>query len=148
MAKFVYRMQNVLDIKMRLETQAKTNYAEKNAALQLEEDKMRKLLIRMREYETQAKENSIGVVNISEIRRCSEAAKIIKEYVRQQAIQIRVAQKNLEKARDELSEAMKDRKIHEKLKEKAFDEFKLELNDQDKKEIDELVSFNYNDNNQ
>ena len=43
---------------------------------------------------------------------------------------------------------MKDRKIHEKLKEKAFDEFKLELNDQEKKEIDELVSFNYNDNNQ
>ena len=109
---------------------------------------MRKLLIRMREYETQAKENSIGVVNVSEIRRCSEAAKIIKEYVRQQAVQIRVAQKNLEKARDELSEAMKDRKIHEKLKEKAFDEFKLELNDQEKKEIDELVSFNYNDNNQ
>ena len=100
MAKFIYRMQNVLDIKMRLETQAKTNYAEKNAALQLEEDKMRKLLIRMREYETQAKENSIGVVNVSEIRRCSEAAKIIKEYVRQQAVQIRVAQKNLEKARD------------------------------------------------
>ena len=42
---------------------------------------------------------------------------------------------------------MKDRKVHEKLKEKAFDEFKLELNDQEKKEIDEVVSFNYNDNN-
>ena len=53
----------------------------------------------------------------------------------------------VEKAREELGEAMKDRKVHEKLKEKAFDEFKLELNDQEKKEIDEVVSFNYNDNN-
>ncbi len=146
MAKFIYRMQNVLDIKMRLETQAKTNYAEKNAALRTEEDKMRQLLVRMREYETLAKESSQGKVNISEIKRCNEAAKIIKEYVKQQAIQIRIAQKNVEKAREELSEAMKDRKVHEKLKEKAFDEFKLELNDQEKKEIDEVVSFNYNDN--
>ena len=147
MAKFVYRMQNVLDIKMRLETQAKTNYAEKNAVLRAEEDKMRQLLIRMREYETLAKENSQGKVNIFEIKRCNDAAKIIKEYVKQQAIQIRVAQKNVEKAREDLGEAMKDRKVHEKLKEKAFDEFKLELNDQEKKEIDEVVSFNYNDNN-
>jgi len=43
-----------------------------------------------------------------------------------------------------LTEAVQDRKIHEKLKEKAFDEFKLELNAQEVKEIDETVSFNYN----
>lgn len=40
-----------------------------------------------------------------------------------------------------------ERKIYEKLREKAFEEFKQELNAQEKKEIDELVSFNYNDNN-
>lgn len=148
MAKFIYRMQNVLDIKMRLETQAKTNYAEKSALLQAEEDKMRSLLIRLREYEGMAKENSKGVINISEIKRCNDATKIIKEYVKQQAIQIRIAQKNLEKAREELNEAMKGRKVHEKLKEKAFDEFKLELNEQEKKEIDEVVSFKYNDNSE
>ena len=42
------------------------------------------------------------------------------------------------------SEAVQDRKIHEKLKEKAFEQFKLELNAQEMKEIDETVSFNYN----
>ena len=36
--------------------------------------------------------------------------------------------------------------IHEKLKEKAFEEFMQEENEAEKKEIDELVSFRYNDN--
>jgi flagellar FliJ protein len=40
---------------------------------------------------------------------------------------------------------MKDRKIHEKLKENAFEEFKIELNNEEKKEIDQLVSFTYSD---
>ena len=31
MAKFIYKMQNILDIKLRLETQAKTEYAEAKA---------------------------------------------------------------------------------------------------------------------
>ena len=36
------------------------------------------------------------------------------------------------------------RKVQEKLKEKAFEEFLQELNAQEMKEIDEVVSFNYN----
>ena len=39
---------------------------------------------------------------------------------------------------------MVDRKTHEKLKEKAFEEFKKELEDTEKKEVDELVSFKFN----
>ena len=38
---------------------------------------------------------------------------------------------------------MKDRKTHEKLREKAFENFLMELSDQEKKEIDELVSYKY-----
>ena len=36
---------------------------------------------------------------------------------------------------------MKERKTFEKLKEKAFEEFKLEIEAQEKKEVDELTSF-------
>ena len=38
---------------------------------------------------------------------------------------------------------MKDRKTHEKLRENAFDEFLMELSAEEKKEIDELVSYKY-----
>ena len=37
---------------------------------------------------------------------------------------------------------------HEKLKEKAFEEFKQELLHEESKEIDELVSYTYHDNGQ
>ena len=40
MAKFIYRMQNILNIKLRLETQAKTEYAENAARLAAEEEKI------------------------------------------------------------------------------------------------------------
>ena len=39
---------------------------------------------------------------------------------------------------------MQERKVQEKLREKAFEEFKHELAEAETKEIDELVSYTYN----
>ena len=90
------------------------------------------------------KDSATQNVDIVEMRRCNEAIKIIKNQITQQAVRIRIAERNVDNAMKKLTEAVQDRKIHEKLKEKAFDEFKLELNAQEMKEIDETVSFNYN----
>ena len=42
-----------------------------------------------------------------------------------------------------VDKAMKARKTYEKLKEKAFEQFKIEIEAQERKEIDELVSFRF-----
>ena len=42
-----------------------------------------------------------------------------------------------------ITEAMKESKTHEKLKEKAFESFMKEENAREYKEIDELVSYTY-----
>ena len=147
MAKFIYRMQNILNIKLRLETQAKTEYAENAARLAAEEVKMHHLASRRQQYENEAKQSAMNRVNIASIKQSNESMAVMKELMTQQAVRIRIAQKNLDRARDKLNLAMQERKIYEKLREKAFEEFKQELNAQEKKEIDELVSFNYNDNN-
>lgn len=147
MAKFIYRMQNILNIKLRLETQAKTEYAENAARLAAEEEKMHHLASRRQQYENEAKQSAMSRVNIASIKQSNESMAVMKELMTQQAVRIRIAQKNLDRARDKLNLAMQERKIYEKLREKAFEEFKQELNAQEKKEIDELVSFNYNDNN-
>ena len=81
---------------------------------------------------------------ILEMRRCNEAIDIIKNQMTQQAVRIRIAQRNVDNAMKKLTEAVQDRKIHEKLKEKAFEQFKLDINAQEMKEIDETVSFKYN----
>ena len=59
---------------------------------------------------------------------------------------VHVAQKNVEAARLRLNQVMVERKTHEKLKEKAFDEFKQEISYAENREIDELVSYTYHEN--
>ena len=61
---------------------------------------------------------------------------------------VHAAEKNVEAARIRLNEVMVERKTHEKLREKAFEEFKQGLAYAEGKEIDELVSYTYRDNNQ
>ena len=56
MAKFIYRMQNILDIKYKLETQAKTAFSVAAAALNKEEEKLEALRMRERDYERKARE--------------------------------------------------------------------------------------------
>lgn len=43
-----------------------------------------------------------------------------------------------------LNELMKERKTHEKLRDKKFEDFQKEEKDNESKEIDQLVSFTYN----
>lgn len=147
MAKFVYKMQNILNIKNSMETQAKTAYAEAANKLTEEEGKLKELLLRRQAYEDQCREMSRTKLDIPMIQQCNNAIEIIKEMIKKQILAVKIAERNLDSARNRLNEAMKERKTHEKLKENAFEEFKQEVNAQEKKEIDELVSFNYNDNN-
>ena len=88
-------------------------------------------------------------VNIASIKQSNESMAVMKELIGSPAgcPYPKLHRKILTRARDKLNLAMQERKIYEKLREKAFEEFKQELNAQEKKEIDELVSFNYNDNN-
>ena len=46
MAKFTYRMQNILDIKIKLENQAKIAYATASRQLAEEQEKLREILMR------------------------------------------------------------------------------------------------------
>ena len=68
----------------------------------------------------------------------------MKTLVRRQMLNVHKAEKELEEARDKLNAVMQERKVQEKLREKAFEEFKKELAAAETKEIDELVSYTYN----
>lgn len=144
MAKFVYGMQNVLNIKERMETQAKTEYAQMLGALHDEESRMQSIVDTLNSYKSQAKALATGTLDIARIRRCSEAINITEDMAKNQAVRVKIAEKNVEAAMMKLTVAVKERKVQEKLKEKAFEEFLHELNAQEMKEIDEVVSFNYN----
>lgn len=148
MAKFRYRMQNILDIKEKMENQAKTAYGVANAKLATEQQKLQDILIRRAGYEAKARELVSGNINVLEIRECRKAIDVLKSKQRSQMMNVHAAERNVELARKQLNEAMVERKTHEKLKEKSFEEFKQELLHEESKEIDELVSYTYHDNGQ
>ncbi len=145
MAKFTYRMQNILDIKVKMENQAKIAYGIANRKLMEEQEKLREIMMRRAGYERQAKKLVSGTLNVQEIRECRHAIDVMKSMQRTQMMNVHAAEKNAEAARVALNQVMVERKTHEKLKEKAFEEFKQELERAEGKEIDELVSYNYHD---
>ncbi len=143
MAKFIYRMQNILDIKEKLESQEKIAYSIANGKLMEEQEKLQGLLRRREDYELQLKELETGRLNVKEIQACRRAINSMKSMIRDQMMAVHTAQRNLEMARRRLDAVMKERKTHENLKEKAFDVFKEELAAEEKKQTDELVSYTY-----
>lgn len=145
MAKFVYRMQSILDIKYKLEDQARTAYGIASQRLQEENAKLQQLLLRRADYEARARELVVGTVNVVQIRENKRAIDTMKSLIRDQMMQVHVAEKNVELARKRLNDVMVERKAHEKLRERAFDQFKLELAAEEAKEIDQLVSFTYHE---
>jgi flagellar FliJ protein len=96
-------------------------------------------------YEMQAQQLATGSIDIQKIKENKRAIDTMKSLIRDQIMQVHVAEKQLELERKRLNEVMVDRKAHEKLREKAFEEFKHELAAEEAKEIDQLVSFNYHD---
>ena len=132
MAKFVYRMQNILDLKIKMEEQRKAEYGLANARLRKEEDKLRELIIRKAGYEKQARELVQGTIDVHKIHTCKHAIDAMKS-----------AEKNVELARSKLNQVMIERKTYEKLREKAFEEFKQEVAYEENRMVDELVSYNY-----
>ena len=143
MARFRYSMQSILDIKYKMETQAKEEFSAARAALDREEEKLALLIERKKSYERKAAELLSGVLNVREIEENETAIMSMDGFIEEQRRQVAVAAQKLERAREKLTEVMKERKTHENLKEKAFGQFLQEENRRESKEVDELTSYVY-----
>ncbi|MBQ4537947.1 MAG: flagellar export protein FliJ [Lachnospiraceae bacterium] len=143
MARFRYSLQNVLDIKMKMETQAKQVFSAAKAALDEEEERLQSLYEKKRLYEEKAKELLNGRLDMQAIEENKQSVLFAEQMITEQKRQVLMAERRLEEARRALAEVMMERKTHETLREKAFEEFLLEENRAESKSVDELVSYTY-----
>ena len=67
MARFRYSMQNILNIKLKLETQAKQEFSAAKAALDEEEARLQGLVDRKGGYEQEAEQLLAGKLNLRKI---------------------------------------------------------------------------------
>ncbi len=144
MTKFVYKMENILSIKYKMEDQAKTAYGAARMKLTEEEEKLLVLKQKAVLYQDRKRSLMLSRLKIFDIKKCEEALDIVKHHINLQQIAVKKAEKQLESARMRLNVAMMERKTHEKLKENALNEFFIEYEAEQRKEIDELVSFKFN----
>ena len=146
MAVFRYSMQNILDVKLKLENQAKIAYGEANQAYMEQERILTELVLKRTRYEQELKRLMEGSLDVKQINQLRGQVADIKTLARRQMIEVHKAHRVLDDARNHLNQVMQERKTQEKLKEKAFDRFKEELAKEEEKEIDELVSYIFQKN--
>ena len=143
MAKFVYRMQNILNLDEKLEEQAKMEYATQQMVLNEEEEKEQHLKDRRTAYEEEARRLREENISVKDLIANANAIGVMGTLIEEQHKVVTKEEDKLEVKRSALEEAMKDRKTQEKLKEKAFDEFKMELVMEENKQIDQLTSYTF-----
>lgn len=144
MAKFIFNMQGLLNIKEKLEEQAKTEYGkalnkleeEKNILLNLENEKQQNILNFKQSIDKGVKPNYINSIN--------QYLHILDKKIEQQAVNVDNAKQFAEEKRVALLESMKQRKVFEALKEKAKENYFKEELKNEQKIIDEIVSYKYN----
>ncbi|MBO4461280.1 MAG: flagellar export protein FliJ [Lachnospiraceae bacterium] len=143
MKKFAFSLQSVLNLQLKIEDQEKQAFREASMKLMEEEDKLRDLMRQKEGYEEALKEALNGILDVIEVNNIKHSIDVMKSRIRTQMIAVHVAEKNVEAARIRLTEAMVNRKTYEKMREKAFEEYKRETEAEESKEIDELVSFRH-----
>ena len=144
MKKFRYSMESVLQIKLKLEDQAKISYGTARMKLTQEEESLEQLKKRQSLLEVELRDLRAGRLDLFQIIQCEQTIDYMKTKIKQQITVVRNAAHRLEVARIRLSDAMVGRKTQERLKEKAFEEYIQEFDAEERKEVDELNSFNYN----
>ncbi len=143
MAKFIYKMQSLLNIKEKLEEQAKTAYGLAKAVLNEEETKLAGLFARKNQYIEEKRMGMSASINVHELTQLEHAIKSMEYKIAEQVLVVKQAEKNVMLAQTKLENAMKERKIQEKLREHALEQFMKEMEAAEQQEIDELVTFRF-----
>lgn len=143
MAGFKYRMQSILNIRYQLEEQAKMEFGRAQMRLMEEEEKLTILKNRKEAYLEEGRQMRSDALHVNELKDNRNAMLIMDEMIEAQEKQVAQAAQVVEAARLKLQEAMQERKMHERLKEKAFEQFVKEENAAEGKAVDELTSYTY-----
>lgn len=144
MSVFKYRMQNILNMKTKLEEQAKIEFATANRRVLEEQEKLVLLQNRKKALEKKAKELlKAPSLDVQEIMLNRSGILKSQEDIQVQQRNLALAENIREEKRMKFMEERIDRKTHEILRENAFEEFVQEEKAAEGKEIDQLTSYKY-----
>ncbi len=143
MAVFRYRLQSLLNIRNQLKTQAEMEFSLAQAHLVEEEERLAALKERRNDYMEEGRRIREDELDVRKLKENEHAVKVMDDYIEGQTVSVRMAMNAVEAARGKLTEAMKEVKVQERLRERAFEQFLEEEKHAESMEINELVSYRY-----
>jgi len=141
MSVFRFRMQSILDMKAKLEEQAKIEFAQAQQKLTEEQELLEQIIRRKEDYIQQGIRLRNENIDVQEILDNKNAIEYTENLEKEQRLAVNVAQKALDAATRRMMDARAQTRTYEKLKEHAFEEFLQEENRAESKEIDQLNSY-------
>lgn len=144
MAKFIFKLQSFLGVKEKIEDQKKNEYGKAMLTLEQEKQKKNELLNIHINSLNEMREKIKSGIKPNEMQQYNNFISYILKQIELQQKRIEKAEELVEKKREELVTAMKERKMLETLKEHKYEEYMKEEKQQEQKIIDEIVSFKYN----
>jgi flagellar FliJ protein len=144
MARFVYRMQSVLNIKQKTEGQVKMEFAEAQAELNRQNDILNGYINRKEQYLLEAEElRNAETLKLQDILDNQYATAQMDSMIVAQLKNVKKAEADVEKVRIRLTRAIQERKMQETLRDRAFAEYLEEEKQEEAKETDQRTSFTY-----
>lgn len=144
MAKFFFSMESILKIKYSLEEQKKQEFGMAVKKLELEKAVLNTLNKRREDSIAAFKANVSTAINPKESADFSNYIESLKFKIETQTIKVKKANTEVEKKREELVEATKEKKKFERLKENRHEDYIIEEKRSEQRITDEIVSYKYN----
>lgn len=135
-----FKLEKVLNYKENIENVKKGEYGEVSNKLKQAENKLMKYQ-NNKQIIISEKNNMKSNTSIGNLKMYNDYLKVISDDIKKQEKQISQINIELTQSKEELMEAMQEKKTLEKLKEKSYDEFIKESNKEEEKLIDALNSF-------
>lgn len=144
MSRFRYRMQSILDLKYKTETQAKSEFGMANVELSRQEEALNSLILRRRFYFEEGKRlRESKSLPLTDIMQNDYFISCMDEAISEQKENVKKAEEAVEEKRVKLTAEMQERKIQEKLREKAFESYLADEKRAEALETDQRSSFIY-----
>ncbi|MBE5840196.1 MAG: flagellar export protein FliJ [Butyrivibrio sp.] len=144
MARFNYRMQNILNIKEKTEGQIKMEFAAAQSELNKQLDILDEYIYRRANYLKEAEDlRNEDTLRLQDILDNQYATAQMDVMIASQAKVVKKHEAEVEKVRVRLARAIQERKMQETLRDRAYAEFVEEQKQEEAKENDQRTSFTY-----
>ncbi len=144
MAKFVYKFETILNLKVQMEDSLKNELGKAYKKLEHEKNKLLALENKRKDLISDFNQKSSTGVSAGKLREYGSYIALVKDRIVYQKDNVNYSQSVVDKCKGRLIKAVQEKEMFEKLKDKQYKGYVKEQFKKDQKLVDEIVSYKQN----